>query len=286
MTQGVLIFAHNSREVDYALMSVISGGLAKKNLGRPVSLITDAHTLSWMRESGIDEKAKSVFENIIEISKPKENNTRKLADGMSTKIVPFVNSNRCDALELTPYDRTLLIDSDFLIFSDRLNAYWDTATSVMIAPCMIDVRGDRIGVLDTWIADTGIPMYWATTVMFSKNKESEIFFKLVDFIKKNYDLYSSIYRFNPGMYRNDISFSVAKHILDGFETLSENNLPGVLTSQDKDLIYDVAETGIKLLMADPMSDDKVTIGNFLDTDLHIMNKQAIVRFADKLLQMI
>jgi hypothetical protein len=286
MTEGVLIFAHNSREVDYALMSLVSGGLAKKNLGRPVTLITDKHTLAWMSESGIEEKAKAVFENIIEIEKPSDNNTRKLADGSETKVVPFVNSNRCDAFNLSPYDRTLLIDGDFLIFSDRLNAYWDVDTSVMISPCMVDIRGDRVGVLDRWIADTGIPMYWATTVMFTKNKESEIFFNLVDFIKKNYDLYSSIYRFNPGMYRNDISFSVAKHILDGFETPAENNLPGVLTSQDKDLIYDVTETGIKLLMADPLSPDKVTIGNFLSSDLHIMNKQAIVRFADKFLEMI
>lgn len=286
MNQGVLIFAHNSRDVDYALMSIISGGLAKKNLGRPASLVADNHTIDWMKESGTIKKADEVFEHIIEIPKPKENNTRKLADGTETKVVPFVNSNRCDALDLSPYERTLLIDSDFLIFSDRLNAFWEVDSSVMISPCMVDIRGDRVGVLDRWIADTGIPMYWATTVMFTKNKEAETFFKLVDFIKKNYDLYSSIYRFNPGMYRNDISFSVAKHIMDGFETDRDNNLPGVLTSQDKDLIYDVTESGIKILMADPMSQEKVTIGNFSGSDLHIMNKQAIVRFADKFLSMI
>jgi hypothetical protein len=40
MTKGVLIFAHNSPDVDYGLMATIAGGLAKKNLGVPVSLVT------------------------------------------------------------------------------------------------------------------------------------------------------------------------------------------------------------------------------------------------------
>lgn len=30
MKKGILIYAHNNRAVDYALMSIIAGGLAKK----------------------------------------------------------------------------------------------------------------------------------------------------------------------------------------------------------------------------------------------------------------
>ena len=32
MKKGILIYAHNNRSVDYALMALISGGLAKKKL--------------------------------------------------------------------------------------------------------------------------------------------------------------------------------------------------------------------------------------------------------------
>ena len=39
MTRGILIFAHNNRDVDYALMSIVSGHLAGKYLQVPVSLI-------------------------------------------------------------------------------------------------------------------------------------------------------------------------------------------------------------------------------------------------------
>ena len=53
MKRGVVIFAHNNRDTDYALMAVIAGGLAKKHLNLPVSLITDKTTVSWMKESKI-----------------------------------------------------------------------------------------------------------------------------------------------------------------------------------------------------------------------------------------
>ena len=65
MNKGILIYAHNSRSVDYALMSIISGGLAKKYLKVPASLVTDTSTVEWMRESNILEKATTVFENLI-----------------------------------------------------------------------------------------------------------------------------------------------------------------------------------------------------------------------------
>ena len=70
MKRGVVIFAHNNRDTDYALMAVIAGGLAKKHLNLPVSLITDKTTVSWMKESKIYQRAVDVFENIIEIKKP------------------------------------------------------------------------------------------------------------------------------------------------------------------------------------------------------------------------
>jgi hypothetical protein len=65
MTRGVLIFAHNNRDIDYALLAVISGGLAKKYLTLPVSLVTDASTVEWMKTSKIYKTAVEIFDKII-----------------------------------------------------------------------------------------------------------------------------------------------------------------------------------------------------------------------------
>lgn len=285
MNKGILIFAHNSRDVDYALMSLVSGSFAKKNLQVPVSLVVDNFTVDWMKTSNIYNQSIKVFDKIIVIEKPVTQNTRLLHDGYSSKTVPFVNSNRASVWDLTPYDRTLLIDSDFLIMSNTLAEYWDADSSIMLSPAMQDVRGDRKGILDSWVSETGIPLYWATTVMFTKNKESKIFFDLVDTIRTNYNYFSDLFRFNPMQYRNDISFSIAKHMLDGFEIHSED-LPPILTLLDKDLVHSIDANQIRVFLNDSMSEDHVIIASIKDADVHVMNKQSIIRNADKFLEVV
>lgn len=286
MTNGILIFAHNSRQVDYALMAIISGGLAKKNLKVPVSLVTDQYTLEWMQISNIHSQALKIFDKIIEVKKPVTLNQRIMADAYTSTMVPFVNTNRASVWQITPYERTLLIDSDFLIMSNTLSNYWDVESSVMISSSMVDVRGDRIGILDKSISETSAPLFWATTVMFTKNNESKLFFNLVEHIRDNYVHYADLFRFDPTIYRNDISFSVAKHILNSFEYDGKNFLPPILTSPGKDLIYDVEENKIKLLLNDDISEDNVIATVVENRDIHIMNKQSIIRNAEKFMSLI
>jgi hypothetical protein len=286
MNRGILIYAHNSVSVDYAVMSIIAGGLAKKYLEVPVSLVTDPSTVEWMRKSNILEKATTVFDQLIVVDRPVTNNTRKLSDGNSSEVVPFLNSNRSSAWDLTPYDRTLLIDSDFLIFSKRLNEYWDVDIDVMIGDSINDIYGgSRLGYHDKYISDVGIKLYWATTVMFTKNQTSKLFFDTVNFVRENYEYYADVFRFDSRQFRNDIAFSVAKHILDGFETSNVNNLPPVLTLLDKDILHTVNNTKLTLLVS-PQLDASYCVASINDTDIHIMNKQSIHRNKDKLLELI
>jgi hypothetical protein len=283
MNCGVLIFAHNSRDVDYALMAIVAGGLAKYHLNVPVSLVTDQSTIDWLKESDQYSKAENLFDQIIMVDRPSTDNIRRLNDGVESKTVPFINANRSSAWDLTPYDRTLLIDSDYLIFSSTLSEYWNYNSSFMISSAMNDLRGDRKGVLDSWVSDEGIPLYWATNIMFTKNQESKLYFDLVKLIKENYQIYAEIYRFDSRIYRNDIAFSIAKHIVEGFVALSTNNLPPILTAQDKDLIAAVHKSGLTMLIQDTLSNNMI-LGNFSNRDIHVMNKQAIVRSANDLLE--
>lgn len=285
MKRGILIFAHNSRDVDYALMSLVSAKFAKANLQVPVSLVVDKFTVEWMQTSDIYDLAQGIFDKIIEIEKPVTQNTRVLHDGYTATTVPFVNSNRASVWDLTPYDRTLLIDSDFFIMSDRLDEYWQVDSSVMLSSSMQDVRGDRKGILDSWVSETGIALYWATTVMFTKNNEAKIFFDLVDVIRTNYNYFADLFRFNPNQYRNDISFSIAKHMLNGFENRAED-LPPILTLLDKDLIHSIDKNQLRVYLNDSMSEDHVVIASIKDLDVHVMNKQSIIRNAKEFLEIL
>ena len=287
MNRGAVIFAHNSREVDYALIAIISGGLAKKHLDVPVSLITDSTTETWMKESGVYQKAVEVFDKIILVEKPKTSNTRRLHDGDSNKTVPFVNTNRNSVWDLTPYDRTLLLDSDFLIFSDRLNEYWEVDNDFLIAGSAQDIYDQkRLGYHDRYVSDTGVHMFWATTVMFTKNNRSKSLFDMIAYVKQNYEYYADIFRFDHRQYRNDIAFSVAKHILDGFTTDITMTLPPLLTALDKDILVTVNDNGKLTFLVTPTSDSSFCAATIKNMDLHIMNKQSIIRNAESLLKLI
>jgi hypothetical protein len=283
MTRGILIIAHNSRQVDYAKTAIIAAGFARKNLGLPVSLITDQSTLDWMKESGTFQKASEVFDNIIETVRPQITNYRNLHDGLKADTVPFINSTRSSAYDLTPYDQTLLIDSDFLIMTDNLNHYWDTEHSILVSESLNDLVGNRVGVLDRWTSETGVQLFWATTVMFTKNSTAETFFNLVKYVKENYNYYSDLFRFDPRQYRNDISFSVALHIMGGFEKLIKS-LPPILTANSKDILESVGlDSSFKILTN--IGEDFV-LTSIKSRDVHIMNKQSLVRQYDTLKELI
>jgi len=286
MNTGGLIFAYNSRDVDYAVTAIIAGGLAKKHLNIPFSLITDESTIEWMKESNVWIKANEVFENFILTDRPANYNSRLLNDGAQSSVVPFINSGRSMAFDLSPYDKTLLIDSDYLVFSNKLSKYLELDHSLMIGSAMNDIQGERIGFLDKTVSDVGVHLLWATTVIFTKDAESKLFFNLVKHIEKNYQLFSDLYRYSPKQYRNDIAFSVAKHIIDGFETVLDDTLPPILTVHDKDMLVDVNQDKLTFLITDINAPDRFVACTVVGQDTHIMNKQSIIRHKNNLLELI
>lgn len=284
MNTGAIIFSFNSRDIDYAVMSLVAGSFVKKNLDIPVTLITDQSTIDWMKESKIYENAESVFEKFILVDRPKEYNKRLLNDGNQSSMVPFINSYRSSAWDLTPYDKTLLIDSDFLILSDNLKNYLRLDESIMISSAINDIRDDRIGFLDKNVSDVGVHLSWATTIIFTKNEESKIFFDTVKLIEKEYAMFADLYRYDSRIYRNDIAFSVAKHIYDGFEEDETNYLPPVLTIYDRDMLIDTVGDKLVFLISKDTGDFYPAAINKLD--IHVMNKQSIIRNSNKLLEFI
>ena len=105
MSNGILMFVHDSDDLSYSAITNTTAKLAIKNLSVPVSVVTDKKTL--------DKLDKTVFDNIIEIENQGSDNYRslKMADGIQK--INFFNQSRFLAAELTPYDKTLLLDIDF-----------------------------------------------------------------------------------------------------------------------------------------------------------------------------
>lgn len=284
---GGLIFAHNSEQLDYILLSTISAGLAKKNLQIPFTLITDNSTLEWAKTSGIYPTILEIFEDIKFFEVQGDTNQRRLLDGQESMLVPFTNSSRSAAYRLSPYDRTLLIDSDFLINSKNLLPYLDSQYPMMIPEAINPLDGSEIRIHDKYVADAGIRLLWATCMIFDKTEENELLFSLIDRIRTNYELYGHLYGYNNILqYRNDIAFSIAIHVMSGFVEDRRKFLPPILTSFDRDILIDVEENRYTFLVENSTGSSSYVPCSCKDLDIHVMNKQSIVRNKDKLMGMI
>lgn len=286
MSRGVVLFAHNNRQVDYVRMAILAAKLANKNLNVPVSLITDPSTMDWAKESKVEKSMTDVFDKIIITQRPDDTkNIKNYHDGKNKTPAPFTNGNRYSVWDHTPYERTLMIDTDYLTLTDNLSQYWDADEDLLISPRYNDIQGmERTGYLDTHISETGIEMLWATTVMFTKNENTKTFFDLVEHIKTKYRMYSDVYRFNPMLYRNDIAFSVAKHIMNGYQNIDEYCLPDIFSTADRDVLVDVKDGRLKFLIAQNNTDGYVAT-SVSNKDVHVMNKFSIMRNYDKLMEL-
>lgn len=131
------------------------------------------------------------------------------------------------------------------------------------------------------MSDIGPKLRWATTVMFSKDEESKIFFDLIETIRQNYQYFSDLYSFPPDQYRNDISFTIAQHMLSGFDNSIDYFLPPVLTVQDIDSVQSLEEDSIRVYINDPLSGDDNFLCNLKNVDVHVMNKNSIVENFEK-----
>lgn len=275
MTRGCLIYAHDG-DIDYGSQAVLAAKLAIKHLKVPVSLITDKLTFNNLQHNF----SVLPFDTIIQIDLPITNNKRKLEG----KTIDFINTNRASAWELTPYDKTLVIDSDFLIFSDILNNYWTTQFDFLISPGMTDLSDSIKELSDYQINPYTIDMLWATNIMFTKTAETKIFFDLVEHIKSEYHYYAGIYQFYPHQYRNDYAFSVACHIMSahGLEKW-HGDLPVPLLFKDTDSIVDVKLNGQLTFLIDDLT--TYYVARSIGQDVHVMNKNSLLDNLGQLMEL-
>ena len=290
-TRGVLMFAHNNTEIDYFRLAVVNALLVQKNLGiKNITVVTDPHSLAQGEKTLGKRLIKKAINNIVVIDKDiqfKAKNQRLYKDTSHTaKYLPFYNVNRCDAYDISPYDETILIDVDYLILSDTLNSCWGHNNELMMNWKFQDIMYERKDPSLNRLYDMGITMYWATVVYFRKTEYVESFFNIVKHVKDNPQYYKDLYKWHGTLYRNDFSFSIAAHVMSGFVDKGIPQLPTTLyKSFDTDDIHSaVDENTIVMYLEKPRSPGDFMLTKWHGVDIHIMNKWAINRVSDNLLE--
>jgi hypothetical protein len=259
MTQGFLLFAYNNEEVDYGLMAVWTAQRIQQYLNRSVSLVTDYVTKQKLDDSIPNWQTN--FDQVI-LKESSATQTKRYVDRQLT----FHNLNRTDAWDITPYDETIVIDTDIVIQSSQLNKLWGYQSDLVVC----DLSTDLYGVKDaefTWVNEKSIKFFWATVFYFKKTADSRLFFEHCRYIKENYNWFRHVYDLYDGPVRNDFIWSVAIHSLGGqanntwVDTIPWNTLH----SNYEDRLLELTDNSIKFLT-------KKGLCKIKELDVHVMNK--------------
>jgi hypothetical protein len=186
MTTGALIFAINNGATDYEAMARWSADNIRRHLGIDTHIVTDAMS--------------SV------------SNSRHFSD---LGHVTWHNLSRADAYDITPWDRTLLLDADYVVSSDQLSLLLAADQDLLAHRWAFDVTGgnDFLGL--NFFGEHKMPMWWATVMMFRKSRHAECVFRAMRMIRDNWHHYRHLYKIRQATYRNDYALSIALLICDG-----------------------------------------------------------------------
>jgi len=199
MTTGVVIFARNNEHIDYEAMARWSADNIERHLGIPTHIVTD-HAPN--------------------------DNARHFTD---VGTVTWYNHNRMDAYQLTPWDRTLVLDADYVVASDQLRSVLEADQDFLAHRWAYDVTGcnDFAGL--NWFGANRMPMWWATVIMFRRSRHAELIFESMRMIRDNWTHYRNLYKNTTATYRNDHALSIALGIVNG-HTLNHAGIPWALAS--------------------------------------------------------
>ena len=277
MTTGALIFAQNTVGVDYVKLALFAAKRVKEHLGIPVSLATDSQ--DWLK---FYPEHTEVFDKIIPIV-GNTNQQKRFYDGtLVYKTAEWKNLTRNQAYDITPYDRTLVLDSDYIINSNTLVKALNNDYSFQIFRKSFDLALNRDNNFFQRINQYSIPFYWGTVFIFEKTASTRALFDLIEYIKINWEYFRIIYKIDSPNFRNDFAFSIAIHIMNGnTEGDFAQELPGLMTYiLDRDIMVDMKENKMMFLVEKAHYPGEYTLVSTNATDVHVMNKQSLTRYID------
>lgn len=283
------MYAFNNESIDYIKMAVCNALLIKKHMkNNTVAVVTDQWTYSYAQDQLPEELLAKCFDHVI-IDKPisDKHMTRKFHDTRYSSFVDkYYNLNRVQAYDATPFDETLLLDTDYLVLDDAFDLCWDSIEDIMCNNKTLDLdyQANTFGD-NNHLSDMSIPLYWATALYFKKTEKSRLLFELIGFIRDNYEYYQYLYGFkHSGYFRNDFALSIAIHMTNNFmEYGSIKPLPvdHILVSLENDEMHAFNN-------GNPMMTTESQMGHFrlrkVLNSVHVMNKRSILRHMDEIVK--
>lgn len=237
-SKGVILFAFNTDTVDYESIAEQAARLITHTLDLPTTIITN---------KDVDNQFK---------------NYRTGYAGGTT----WRNGDRYRAYELSPYDETILLDSDYLQLDRSLLTILETTLDYRLIHNNQSPRQTMSGNM----GDTSLDYVWATAITFKRTTKTKLLFDLVGRIQRNYQYYSKLYNLRERNFRNDYAFAIANNILNGYTMDKSQGVPWTMLTFDRS-ITNISVLDNKLIVREQEQAHVIPKQN-----IHVMDKEYLL----------
>lgn len=290
MTSGIALFAYNTTEINYIKIALIAARYAKRHMPHlSVCVITDAGTWDWFSQGEHSEYVEKYFDDVILTEPDRRVNKRTHYDSPYSNFVSdFKNGNKHKIIEYTPYDKTLLIDIDYIIQNDSLSYLFESDEPVAMFHNAESLIGEPPALPQQHLHSHGIDMIWSTAIYFDKHDEiTQTFFETWAHVAKEYQFYEFLYGFPGHMYRTDYCVSIAAHIMNGMghgKLIGDFPMPMINMSQHDDIVEINAPDEWVYMVNDRKENWKNTVALIKNENVHVMNKRSLDRKFDEIME--
>lgn len=287
---GVCFFAYNNKDIDYVKLALLAALYVKKFMkNNNTCLITQEGDYNYLVSSRGQQLVDQAFDEIVFTTVKHKQNLRTHFDSPWSKFTSeFKNSNKHLIYEYSPFDKTLLLDIDYLVRNDSLDYLFDTDTNVAMYQQAKNLKHEVPYLYERYLNPVGVPMWWSTVVYFDKSDVSEMFFDIWAHVADEYDFYKFLYNFPGQLFRTDYCVSVATHIMNGMgagDMIDEIRDKTMVFMDQKDELVEVKSPTDFIFLAndrkEPWKD--IATRNYND-NIHMMNKRSIDRNYHDLLE--
>ena len=258
---GVLLFAFNNK-IDYFAQANWCADRINQFLDLPVTIVTDPKSVA----------GRSISHDII-YTDAESGGHRLYNIGEDDKAQPWFNAARYRAYELSPYDQTLVLDTDYIVCSDVLRGLFDQSQSLLICRDVFDPT-NRNGFKEyQYISNNSLRHWWATIMYFKRSYETQTFFDYYNLIKKNYKYFADLYQFRSSPFRNDFVVSIAINTMWGHVPDQCPAVPWSMCNVSSDVeIEQLDHGGFELQYLNQNKPQRVVLDGI---DFHFMNKKSL-----------
>jgi len=215
MKQGFLVVAENNNDIDFIQMAYTLALSLKSSQSKikKLSIITT--------ETNIDKKYSDVFDKIIVCKKD---------DDWKNKSKSLDTTSLCASYyDLTPYDKTIVLDTD-MVFTNDISTWWEILSDkeLIFTTNVKTFRGDNItnDYYRKVYTKNKLPNIYTGLFYFKKGDVSKAFFTMVNTIFENWKMFFDQLEeeYRPTFLSADIAYAIAYKLL-GLPDYSHLSIP-------------------------------------------------------------